>query len=134
VMPGSDYVVAMSEAPAGGMTAAEALQALERLRPEDRALLELSLRREVADAALAELLHIPPEEVAGRREAAMEQLVAESRGVPRAELEDALVVNWRGSPSARASLAKPARADNRLVFSLLLAAFALAWRLGRSRS
>ena len=120
------------------MTPAEAREALERLRPEDRALLELSLRREVADAALAELLDIPPEEVAGRREAALEQLVAESRGAARSELEDALVENWRGAAavkasSGRASLA-PAQSspDNRLVLSLLLGVFALAWRLGRS--
>jgi hypothetical protein len=120
------------------MTPADAHQALERLRPEDRALLELSLRREVADAALAELLHIPPEEVADRREAALEQLVAESRGAPRAELEDALVESWRGPAAVRppvADLGPPSKAmpaDNRVAFSLLLAAFALAWRLGRS--
>jgi hypothetical protein len=115
------------------MTPAEAREALERLRPEDRALLELSLRREVADTALGELLHMPAEEVASRREAALEQLVAESRGTPRAELEDALVESWRG-PAARAAGAQPppAKPDNRLVFSLLLAVFALAWRLGRS--
>jgi hypothetical protein len=125
--------------PMAGMTPDEAHDALERLRPEDRALLELSLHREVADAALAELLHIPPEDIASRREGALEQLVAEARGIPRAELEDALVESWRGGAAVRQAagagswdLSDAAGTDNRVVFSLLLAALALAWRLGRS--
>jgi hypothetical protein len=122
------------------MTSAEAREALARLRPEDRALLELSLHREVADAALAELLHIPPDEVASRREAAMEQLVAESRGSPRDQLEGALIENWRGAAAAGASArgtvpaalaTSHAPRHKGLVLSLSLSMLALAWRLGR---
>jgi hypothetical protein len=121
------------------MTPAEAREALERLPPEDRALLELSLRREVADVALAKLLHIPTGEVAGRREAALEQLAGEARAAPRAELEEALIEHWRGraartasSGGSAAALARAAPADKRVGVALL-AAFGLALWLGRDR-
>ncbi|MFN2617032.1 MAG: hypothetical protein ABR581_07900 [Thermoleophilaceae bacterium] len=119
------------------MTPAEAREALERLPPEDRALLELSLRREVADLALAELLHIPAGEVAGRREAALEQLVGEARGAPRAELEDALIEHWRGRSAVAASSgpsvgARAAATGDKRIGLALLAGIVLAWRLGRS--
>ena len=121
------------------MTAAEAQEALERLRPEDRALLELSLRREVADAALSDLLHIPPDEVATRREAALEQLVAESRGAPRPTLEEALIEHWRGRSTASSAggagagaIARTAASGDKRIGLALLAVMAVAWRLGRS--
>src|SRR4051812_2113255 len=59
--------------------------ALERLSPEDQALLELSLRRGVADDDIAALLHVHREHVEHRREQALERL-SEDLGESRAEI------------------------------------------------
>jgi hypothetical protein len=48
--------------------------ALERLSPDDRALLELSLRRGVSDHDIAALLHVHREHVEHRRELALDRL------------------------------------------------------------
>jgi len=50
--------------------------ALRRLSPGDRALLELSLVRDVPDAEIATLLSLPPDEVTHRRERLLERLGA----------------------------------------------------------
>src|SRR3954454_14048085 len=59
--------------------------ALERLSPEDQALLELSLRRGVADDDIAALLHVHREHVEHRREQALERLAEDLHTDSRAE-------------------------------------------------
>lgn len=60
--------------------------ALERLSPDDRALLELSLRRGVSDDEIAALLHVHREHVEHRRELALERISSELDSPSRAEV------------------------------------------------
>ncbi len=73
--------------------------ALERLETTDRALLELSLKREVADAALAELMRLDATQVGRLRESALVRLAGELGVEPDDELA-ALLVDRRRSRSA----------------------------------
>src|SRR3954468_21071356 len=75
--------------------------ALERLSPEDRALLELSLRRGVADDDIAALLHVHREHVEHRREQALERL-SEDLGSSRAEVAALVGQNLRSNGHANA--------------------------------
>ena len=54
--------------------------AIGRLDPTSRALLDLSMRREMPDADIADVLRVGPEEVDRRREAVLERL-AEDLGL-----------------------------------------------------
>jgi ABC-2 type transport system ATP-binding protein len=81
--------------------------ALGQLDPADRALLELSLHREVADEALAELLHFGSDEVARRRAAALERVAGALEATPE-ESVDALVRYWRGEDTAASEEASAA--------------------------
>jgi hypothetical protein len=67
-------------------TAERIEDALERLSPEDRALLELSLRRGVSDDEIAALLHVHREHVEHRRELALERISGELDTPSRAEV------------------------------------------------
>jgi hypothetical protein len=67
------------------------------LEPSDRALLELSLHRGVADHALAELLRTDVDSVARLRTESLERL-ADALNVPPADVEDALIRQWRREP------------------------------------
>lgn len=69
--------------------------AFERLSSGERALLELSLRREVVDPALAELLRVSAEDVARRREAALARLADELDADSSDEVAGVLVGLWR---------------------------------------
>src|SRR4051794_15966412 len=60
--------------------------ALECLSPEDRALLELSLRRGVSDDEIAALLHVHREHVEHRRELALDRVSGEPDSHSRAEV------------------------------------------------
>src|SRR3954471_7155677 len=60
--------------------------ALARLSPDDRALLELSLRRGVSDDDIAALLHVHREHVEHRRELAMGRLAEDLDTGDRAEV------------------------------------------------
>jgi hypothetical protein len=75
--------------------------ALERLSPDDRALLELSLRRGVADDDIAALLHVHREHVEHRREQALERL-SEDLGNSRAEVAALVGQNLRSNGHANA--------------------------------
>jgi hypothetical protein len=55
-------------------------RSLERADSQDRALLELSLRRRVRDDVVAAVLRMPPEDVTSRREAALGRL-ADDMGI-----------------------------------------------------
>jgi hypothetical protein len=68
--------------------------ALARLSPDDRALLELSLHRGVSDEDIAALLHVHREHVEHRREVALDQLVGDLDSDSRAEV--ATLVGRRG--------------------------------------
>lgn len=72
-------------------------EALGRLDPTHRALLELSLHREVADPALAELLRTDVDSVTRQRTDAL-STVAESLGASPNDAEEALIRHWRGDP------------------------------------
>jgi hypothetical protein len=52
-------------------------RSLRRVDPQDRAILDLSLRRKVKDEVVAAVLRMQPEDVAPRREAALDRLAAE---------------------------------------------------------
>jgi hypothetical protein len=82
--------------------------ALGRLASSERALLELSLRREVADAALAELLRVDIGELRRRREVSLSRL-AQELGVESDEhFEAVLVERWReGVPQGAPDEAAP---------------------------
>src|SRR3954464_4265814 len=67
-------------------TAERIEDALERLSAEDRALLELSLRRGVSDDEIAALLQVHREHVEHRRELALEQISGELDSHSRAEV------------------------------------------------
>ena len=56
-----------------------ARKALERLAPEARALLDLSIRRGLEDADIASVLRVDTKEVERRRDAALEALAADLR-------------------------------------------------------
>jgi hypothetical protein len=89
-------------------------RSLERLDAEDRALLELSLRRDVADDALARLLRTDPALIESRRAAALERLASEAAG-SRVAVEEALVQHWREgrpAPEAADEAVSPAPADD----------------------
>ena len=77
--------------------------ALERLSPDDRALLELSLRRGVADDDIAALLHVHREHVEHRREQALERL-SEDLGESRAEIAALVGQSLRGNGRAAAEV------------------------------
>src|SRR3954470_5586733 len=79
--------------------------ALERLSPDDRALLELSLRRGVADDDIAALLHVHREHVEHRREQALERL-SEDLGNSRAEVAALVGQNLRSNGHAKAEAAQ----------------------------
>lgn len=88
-------------APTFSVVSEAAIQdALERLPPQDRALLELSLRRRVADGALAELLGVPTDQVERRREAALDRLVDQGAARSRQQADERLVAHWRGAAVA----------------------------------
>jgi hypothetical protein len=67
-------------------TAERIEDALERLSPDDRALLELSLRRGVSDDDIAGLLHVHREHVEYRREIAIERIAEDLDTGNRAEV------------------------------------------------
>jgi hypothetical protein len=75
-------------------------QSLERLDAEDRALLELSLRRQIEDDALARLLRTEPDSVESRRRSALERLASETGGDSPAAVEEALLRRWREGRAA----------------------------------
>ena len=75
----------------------ELAEALGVLDPTHRALLELSLHREVADPALAELLRTEVDTVVRQRADALERLGGVLDATP-AEVEEALIQHWRGEP------------------------------------
>lgn len=75
--------------------------ALERLETTDRALLELSLKREVADVALAELMRLDATQVGRLRDSALERLAAELGVEPDDELAALLVDRWRSHAAPR---------------------------------
>src|SRR3954453_15318985 len=72
--------------------------ALERLSPDDRALLELSLRRGVSDDEIAALLHVHREHVEHRRELALERISGDLDSPSRAEVA-ALIGHAPSTPS-----------------------------------
>ncbi len=67
-------------------TAERIEDALERLSPDDRALLELSLRRGVSDDDIAGVLHVHREHVEHRREIAIERIAEDLHTGDRAEV------------------------------------------------
>lgn len=77
--------------------------ALGRLDPASRALLELSLRRGMADGDIAGILRVAPEEVARRRADTLERLAGdlrldgrEERDELHATLPDLAPEYWKG--------------------------------------
>jgi DNA-directed RNA polymerase specialized sigma24 family protein len=77
---------------------------LGRLGPEDRALLDLSMRRGMSDDDIAGVLRCEPGEVSERREALLEQLAdmlelsgRDQRDELRATLPDLPPEIWSGS-------------------------------------
>jgi DNA-directed RNA polymerase specialized sigma24 family protein len=78
-------------------------EALAELKPVDRALLDLSLRRALTDEEIAEVLHVPAEEVAERREELLAELerklgleTREAKDELRATLPDLPPELWDG--------------------------------------
>ena len=82
-------------------------EAFALLDPSHRALLELSLRREVADPALAELLRTDVETVGRQRVEALESL-GSMLEVSAGEVEGALIDQWRSEAEAAEADAEPA--------------------------
>src|SRR4051812_36649404 len=78
--------------------------ALERLSPDDRALLELSLRRGVSDDEIAALLHVHREHVEHRRELALEQISDEVGSHSRAEVAALNGRSWRANGDTQADV------------------------------
>lgn len=70
---------------------------LERLSPDDRALLELSLRRGVSDDDIAALLRVHREHVEQRREVALERLAEDLDADSRAEAAALIGQSWRAA-------------------------------------
>jgi hypothetical protein len=66
-----------------------ARRALERLDPETRALLDLSIRRGLDDEDIASVLRVEPEEVVRRRKGALDQ-IASDLGLDTREERDEL--------------------------------------------
>jgi hypothetical protein len=82
-------------------------RSLSKAHPEDRALLDLSLRRKVKDDVVAAVMRLQPEEVAPRRAAALDRLAAELGiydDAERARLSDQLAElpadQWPDEPGA----------------------------------
>ena len=86
-----------------------ARQALQRLDPETRALLDLSIRRGLEDEDIASVLRVGPEEVVRRRNGALDA-IASDLGLSTREDRDELLATlpdlppdyWRGDQAARA--------------------------------
>ena len=87
-------------------TAERIEDALERLSPDDRALLELSLRRGVSDHDIAGLLHVHREHVEHRREIAIERIAEDLDTGDRAEV--AALIGQSGRLNGGNGAAKPA--------------------------
>src|SRR5690242_21212353 len=69
----------MPNPPAGGLTTASvSIVSDEQLDPGRRALLDLTLRRGVSDEQLAEILGLAADEIAFRRERAIEAVIEQS--------------------------------------------------------
>src|SRR4051812_48797506 len=83
-------------------TAERIEDALERLSAEDRALLELSLRRGVSDDEIAALLQVHREHVEHRRELALERISGELDSHSRAEVAALIGQSARADGAARA--------------------------------
>ena len=71
--------------------------ALTRLEDSSRALLELSMRRGLPDEEIAQVLGSPPEDVAGRRAQALEQL-ADDLGLDGREQRNELFATLQDLP------------------------------------
>ena len=83
--------------------------ALARLDPGERALLDLSMRRELPDEEIADYLHVESEEVDRRRGETLERLAAdlrldgrEQRDELLATLPDLPAEYWNAQAAARA--------------------------------
>jgi hypothetical protein len=85
-------------------TAERIEDALERLSPDDRALLELSLRRGVSDDEIAALLHVHREHVEHRRELALEEISGELDSHSRAEVAALIGQSCRVNGEAQADV------------------------------
>src|SRR3954469_16068278 len=81
--------------------------ALERLSPDDRALLELSLRRGVSDVDIAALLHVHREHVEHRREQALERLTEDFGAHSRAEVAALVGQSVRANGEPPLDLSQP---------------------------
>jgi hypothetical protein len=81
--------------------------ALERLSPDDRARLELSLRRGVSDVDIAGLLHVHREHVEHRREQALERLTEDLGADSGAEVAVLVGQSVRAHDEAPLELGKP---------------------------
>jgi hypothetical protein len=81
--------------------------ALERLSPDDRALLELSLRRGVSDHDIAALLHVHREHVEHRRELALDRLSGDLGADSSAEAAALVGRSRRGNGHAPSQTAEP---------------------------
>jgi hypothetical protein len=92
-------------------TAERIEDALERLSPDDRALLELSLRRGVSDDDIAGLLHVHREHVEHRREIAIERLAEDLDTGNRAEV--AALIGQSGRLNGENGAAEAAPAPHR---------------------
>jgi hypothetical protein len=88
-------------------TAERIEDALERLSPDDRALLELSLRRGVSDDDIAGLLHVHREHVEHRREIAIERIAEDLDSGDRAEV--AALIGQSGRVNGRDTAAAAPR-------------------------
>ena len=89
--------------------------ALERLDAADRALLELSVRRQYADNALAQLLRLDPGAVAERRNAVLDRLAADIGAASPEESEEMLVRLWRRPQAAAPAPAAPPSTRTRVL-------------------
>jgi hypothetical protein len=124
-------------------TAERIEDALERLSPDDRALLELSLRRGVSDEDIAALLHVHREHVEHRREIAIDRIAEDLETADRAEVATLIGQSGRlgggdgapvATPRRRASELPPSpeatgrarRRRNLVALALLAAAVAVA--------
>jgi hypothetical protein len=81
--------------------------AFARLAPDDRALLELSLRRHVPDHEIAGLLHVQVHEVELRRGRALGRLAGDLDLASTDELADLLARGWVGAVKPRAGNGAP---------------------------
>jgi hypothetical protein len=97
-----------------GPTAERIEDALERLSADDRALLELSLRRGVSDDDIAALLHVHREHVEHRREIAIERLAEDLETGDRAEVAALIGQSGRVNGGNGAAKAAPRRRASEL--------------------